>query len=253
MAEAKTTTVEELQKELESEREKIRRLEELLSKEEAEVAKKEGLLNELYQRIMLEGLTDKEEISRMIGKEQYEALSYHLAKEHEKRLELEKKVLEDEGQLKTKSQKLAEDGETIQKDEQKINELEAELSKERKKRIELEKELFKRYAIPDSGSEVEEFFDDFDLNDLETPTRAQPQVQQHPVHSRVTVKDLIKLLLRINRMKAIDASIMLNTTKESILRLARPLVAKGYIEVENAQSNDPTLRALKKLLSLKRR
>lgn len=249
MAEEKSYGVEELKKELESERDKIKRLEELLQREELEVAKKEGLLNELYQRIMIEGVTDKEEIARAIGKEQYEALSYHLAKEHEKRVEIEKKLMEDEENLKVDEKKLAEEEEVLQRDGQKIKELEEELTKEHNKRIELEKQLLKDYPQPEARVESEDIFDDFDLKDFESTLEVKPS---RPSRSHVTIKDLIKLLLRINRMKAIDVSIMLNTSKENVLRLAKPLVRKGYIEIENSRSNDPTLRALRRLLELKR-
>jgi len=244
MAEEKDS--EALAKALGEEKEKIKRLEELLQKEEVEVAKKEGLLNELYRRMMVEGVVTRQEIAQAVGKEQYDALTYHLAKEHEKRLEAEKKLFEDEERLKVDEKKLAEEGELLQKDSQRISELEDELAKERKKRIELEKQLFKE--IPKSKKEVvfDDFVEDLDLGDIEA-------VKQ-PASSRrkVTVKDLVKLMLRINRMKTIDASIMLNTTKSNVLSLAKSLAKKGYLEIENPLSGDPTLRALKKLLDLKR-
>ncbi|MBM3308685.1 MAG: hypothetical protein FJY77_00360 [Candidatus Altiarchaeales archaeon] len=240
-------TPEELAKDLEFEREKIKRLEELLKKEETEVAKKEGLLNELYKRMMLEGATSRDEIANAIGREQYEALSYHLAKEHEKRLEVEKKLLEDEEKLKTEERKISEEEEILQKDEQKIAELQDALAKEKKKRIELEKQLFKEYPKPEREITFDDFIEDLDLWGIEEKSR-KPASHHQPV-----AKDLVALMLRINRMKAIDASIMLNTTKQNVLALAKPLTKKGYLEIENSTGSDPTIRALKKLLDLKRR
>lgn len=238
-------TLEELRKELEGEREKVKRLEELLKREETEVSKKEGLLGELYRRIMVEGIASREEIAKAIGREQYDALTYHLSKEHEKRLEAEKKLVEDGEKLKVVDKRIAEDEESLQRDRQRILELDEELAVERKKRIEFEKQLVKKYPKPtvEPGGKG---FDSVDLADLESIVQ-----QVRPVISEVTVGDLAKLLIRLRRIRAVDASIMLNTRKERVLRLAAPMADGKYIKIENPRSPDPTLRALKKLLDLK--
>jgi len=246
---------DELARELEAERARVKQLEDLMRREESEVAKKEALLNELYKRIMLEGLTDREEIARAIGKEQYDALTYHLAKEHERALDLEKKLLEDEEKVKMEGRKLAEDEELLERDSKRIMELDEELTSERRKRIDLEKQLFAVAAPQKPEKPVEEstvgnFFKDFDFADLRRQAKSQPA---RAGRSHVTVKDLIKLLLRIHRMRTIDASIMLNTSKERILSFAGPLERQGYLEIENPRSNDPVLRAMPKLLELRRR
>ena len=207
--------VEGLKRELDGEREKIKRLEELLRKEESEVVKREQLLNELYRRMVIEKVIDKEEISNIVGKQQYDSLSYHLAKEHEKRVDAEEKLVQDDRMLKADEEKLAEESLLIRKDEERIAQLEEELSNERKKRIDMEKELVKGMPSIPLGQVRDEFVDDIDLSDL-----VERDVSKHAVRHRVTLKDLTSLLLRINRMKAIDASIMLNTTKENVLRLS---------------------------------
>ncbi|MFH1126211.1 MAG: hypothetical protein V1703_03730 [Candidatus Altiarchaeota archaeon] len=252
MTEEKAKTLEELLKGLEGEREKTRRLEELIKRDEAEIARKEGLLNELYRRIMIEGMTNRDEISSAIGKEQYDSLTYHLSKEHEERVKTEKKLLEDEEKLKVQDIKIAEESEFIERDKKRISELENELAAERKKRMEIEKNFARGYK-PKAGefeSGFDELLEDIDLVDIDV---AQERAHSQRASRRdVTVKDLTRLLLRINRMRAIDASIMLNTSKEKILLLASMLAKKGYLEIENPKGNDPTLRALKRLLDLKR-
>jgi hypothetical protein len=252
MAEGNNKSAEELKRELESEKEKIKRLEELIDKEEKELAKKEGLLNELYQRMMIEGVMSREDIAKAIGKEQYEALSYHLAKEHQKRLEAEKKLFEDEEKLKAEDSKLSLDEEELKKDEKKISELEEDLNKEKKSRMELEVELFKGYPKHEMGSGSDEILEDLDLGDLEL-TAGEKAVSKRSGKVHASIKDLILLLLRINRMKTIDASIMLNTSKENVINLAKALERNGYIEIENPKSSDPTLRALRRLIELKGR
>lgn len=237
---------DELRKQLDGEREKVKRLEEFLKREEAEVSKKEGLLNELYRRIMVEGMATREDIASAIGKEHYDALAYHLSKEHESRVESEKKLAGDEDKLKFLEKKLADLDESLAKSKQRVMELEEELAGERRKRIEFEKQLMGKYQKPpeDVGRVVQKI----DLSDLESVVQ-----QVRPTESDVTVGDLAKLMLRLRRVKAVDAGIMLNTRKEIVLRLAAPLAEGKYLKIENPRNPDPTLRALKKLLDLKGR
>jgi chromosome segregation ATPase len=238
-------TIDELRKELEGEREKIKRLEELLKREETEVSKKEGLVGELYRRIMVEGMASREDVAKAIGREQYDALTYHLSKEHEKRVEAEKKLAFDEEKLKAVEKKLAEDEESLQKDSRRILEIEEELAIERKKRIEFEKQLVRKYLKPRAGP-TEKPVESVDLDDLESVVQ-----QVRPPISDVNMGDLARLLIRLRRIKSVDAGIMLNTTKERVLRLAAPLANGRYIKIENPKSPDPTIRALKKLLEMK--
>jgi hypothetical protein len=276
MADEDAPKPDEIKKELEAERARVKQLEDLLKKEESEVSKKEALLNELYKRIMLEGLTDREEIARAIGKEQYDALTYHLSKEHERALELERKLLEDEEKIRLKEKKLSEDEEMLERDSKRIMGLDEELTNERRKRMDLERQLLfaaapQKPEKPVSEGVVEDFLEDLDLADLgqqsgkqeprakqkeQKESEQEPELKQQPsrtVSSHVTIKDLIKLMLRVHRMRTIDASILLNTSKEKILSFVRPLARQGYIEIENAKSSDPVLRVTPKLLELRRR
>ncbi|MDD5112357.1 MAG: hypothetical protein PHG85_07425 [Candidatus Altiarchaeota archaeon] len=248
MAEDKSNAAEELRKELESAREKNKRLEQMLEKEELEVARKEGLLNELYRRMMLDGVMDKEEIARAVGKEQYEALSYHLAKEHEKRMLAEKSLLTDEERLKLDERRLTEDAEMLRRESERINQLESELTFERRRRIELEKKVVEGYAPGKIDSEIEDY-PTLGPKDVKTIEKAQLQLDQR---RSLTSKDLFNLMLRVGRIKALDAGIVLNTGKEHIIRLARPLVKSGYIEIQGEGGKEPTLQALKKLLDMRK-
>jgi len=240
---------EKLKKDYETERQRIKELEEELRLTNEQIKKYENEVAEWHKRAISEGKVSPDEIVHTIQKEQIDALTYYLNKEHQKRIELESEIKKKEEELKKAHENILKDEDELKRTKEELADKQKELREERQKRLESEERIVPPAAIV----EVDE--DDL-ISEALREQKAEKKSEKRgdgitidlgiPT-GKTNIKDLLKLVSRMNRIKMIDAAIILDIDKTVVSKWAKFLEKKGYIKIEDPHLPDPTLKLAKRI------
>ena len=198
---------------------------------EEERARRIKLENELaaWHDRALDKLTP-EELAQTVQKQQLETLTYNLLKSQQRIRELEVK-------LRSRDKESARAGENMES-------LEDELESKTREVAGLEKRIKSMEESP-TGQRIDfaSIASEEDLDTLLESAVSEPLKKKEP---KKTIKDLVHLIRRMERIKLFDASLLLDVSQDEIIEWAEKLKKKGYVTVEGYR--EKTLVASDKLL-----
>lgn len=263
-----------LEMELEAERRERKRLETELKRVKSELKReaeerqlRDGQLSEWHRKAIEQQGLHKDELLKTIEREQLEAVSFHLMKEHQKRMMLEKILQEKDEEIREHKNTIDYVKKALGKAEIELVSRGEELTEERRRRLGFEENLHAHERISDTLEE--QLLKDLDLKmseligvsigmgleqgvsgvSMKTASRVSKGVSQGG-RGR-TIIDLLKLVLSTGRVRFMDAAIVLDVNKVVVKKWVGILKEKGLVELEHVNQPDPTIKATQTLLDLK--
>jgi exonuclease VII large subunit len=229
---------EDLSKELEEERKKSRKLERRLRRVEEELLKREAELDEWYRRSIQDVSPD--DLYAIAAGEKMESLTYHLLKYVERVRGLERELSEKEAELGKKDVEIRELRHDLEEAIRVMEKKAGEVEEAVEKPGEVEESVGQRIDVAEIPSEKE----------LDGVLLEVGRTQKYESSSEM--REFVKLVARVKRLRVTDASILMNLDKKRILEWVELLKKKDFIHIKPVK-RDKLLIATDKLLRVSKK
>lgn len=231
----------ELESELEEKRGKITDLEKIIKDVEDQLSEREAELARWHDRVLEETPLTQGDVD-LVSKQKIKSLSYHLKKENSSRTQLEEELKTVRGKLDQQQQRIKELENKLVDKNSVIEDLKADLS-ERIQRISgLEDNLM--LGRDDRASTDLADTEDVlagDLEEISELDRALDTLVSKPEKPGGSLvkdsRELLDLLIKLGRVKVVDAAILMDTNMNRVKACAKILYSRGLIQVSGRDKN----------------